>query len=74
MYRIKEEKKEEIKEYRTNSYVEKTGLTQPYVSGILNGTQKCSEIIAKAILSIKFNISFYDIRLNELLEEYFKEE
>lgn len=74
MYRIKESKKEEIKEYRTNYYVEKTGLTQPYVSGIVNGTQKCTEIIAKALLSVKFDISFYDTRLNELVKKYFEEE
>lgn len=74
MYRLKEEKKEEMKNYRTNLYVEKIGIAQPYLSSIINGTQSCSEIIAKAMLSVRYNISFYDIRLNELLKEYFKEE
>lgn len=74
MYRIKEEKIREMKEYRTNLYSEKTGLNASYLSSIINASQKCTEIIAKSILSVKFNISFYDIRLNELLKEYFKEE
>lgn len=74
MYRIKKEKIPEIKEYRTSLYSEKTGLNLAYLSAVLNANQKCSEVIAKSILSIKFNISFYDMRINELLEEYFEEE
>lgn len=74
MYRIKEDKVPEMKEYRTKLYSEKTGLNANYLSSILNSTINCSEIIAKSILSVKFNISFYDIYLNELLKEYFEEE
>ena len=74
MYRIKQEKIPEIKEYRTSLYSEKTGLNANYLSSILNATMNCSEIIAKAVLSVKFNISLYDVRLNDLLKEYFEEE
>lgn len=74
MYRIKEERIPEMKEYRTKLYSEKTGLNANYLSSILNATMGCSEIIARAILSVKFNISFYDTRLNELVKKYFEEE
>ena len=74
MYRIKENKISEMKEFRTNLYSEKTGLHPSYLSSILNASQKCTEIIAKAILSVKFDISFYDTKLNELIEKYFDEE
>lgn len=74
MYLIKEEKIKDIKKYRTSFYKEKTGLALSYVSGAINRKIKCSEITAKAILSVCFDISFYNEQMDKLLKEYFKEE
>ena len=74
MYFIREEKKEEIKKIRTNYYSKKLGITPNFVSNILNGRIKCTEITARGIISIYYDISLNDTRIEELLEEYFKEE
>lgn len=74
MYLIKEKKNEEIKRIRTKTYAEKTGLTPNYISAVLNRKLKCTEVGAKSLLSVCFDITFNDKRMEELIEEYFKEE
>lgn len=74
MYLIKEKKIEEIKKYRTSFYCKKTGLALSYLSAVTNGNLKCTEITARAILSVYFGIPISDDKMEELLKEYFKEE
>lgn len=74
MYLIKEKKNEEIKRIRTKTYAEKTGLTPNYISAVLNRKLKCTEIGAKAIISVCFDITFNNAEMEELIEEYFEEE
>lgn len=74
MYRIKDQNSEVIKIYKTGYYKRNTGANLSYLSSILNGNSNCTELLAKAILSIRFNISFTDEKMQELLEKYFEEE
>ena len=74
MYLVKKEKNDELKRIRTKCYAEKTGFTPNYISAVLNGNLKCTEPGAKAILSVSFDISFYDKQMEKLLKEYFMEE
>lgn len=74
MYLIKKEKSNDLKRIRTKCYAEKTGFTPNYISAVLNGNLKCTETGAKAILSVGFDISLNNKQMEELLEEYFKEE
>lgn len=74
MYLIKEEKKDDIKKFRTSYYSQNTGLNVSYLSSILNANQKCTEITARAILSACLEIPVSDEKMPELLNEYFREE
>lgn len=71
MYKITEDFSKIVKKYRTKYYKDVLGLNYAFVSSILNGNKNCSEIIAKGILSICFEISLSDERIPELLEKYF---
>lgn len=71
MYRITEEFTKIVKKYRTIYYKDILGLNYGFVSSILNGNKNCSEIIAKGILSICFEIPLSDEKISELLEKYF---
>ena len=74
MFLLRDEKKEDIKKIRNIIYQKKTGLTKTYLSAILNRRIKCSKVTAKALLSVAFDISFYDEQMEEKLKEYFEEE
>ena len=74
MYRVKEDMKEDLKIYRTGWYSKTIGASPNFLSAVINGKQKCTEISAKAILSVCFGISFTDEKMQELFEKYFKEE
>lgn len=71
MYKITEDFSKIVKKYRTKYYKDVLGLNYAFVSSILNGNKNCSEIIAKGILSICFEISLSDERIPKLLEKYF---
>lgn len=70
MYIIGEEFANMIKKLKTSYIAEELGMNLAYISSILNG-KKCSEIVAKGILSIYFNIAINYDSMNELLEKYF---
>mgnify|MGYP001625207093 CR=1 FL=1 len=71
MYKITEDFSKIVKKYRTKYYKDVLGLNYAFVSSILNGNKNCSEIIAKGILSICFEISLSDEKIPKLLEKYF---
>lgn len=71
MYKITEEFTKIVKKYRTKYYKDILGLNYGFVSSILNGNRNCSEIIAKGILSICFDLVLTDPIMPELLEKYF---
>ena len=71
MYKITEDFSKIVKKYRTKYYKDVLGLNYAFVSSILNGNKNCSEIIAKGILSIGFEISLSDEKIPKLLEKYF---
>ena len=68
MYLLKEEYLDFFKEIRTSVYANYVGCDQTYISSILNRNRACSETIAKALISIKFDISM------NYLEKYFAKE
>lgn len=72
MYKIRPELVEKLKDGRSNTYLSETiGRTQTMISLVLNGSQ-CSEIIAKALISVKEKIPMNDDRMEELLNYYFE--
>lgn len=74
MYRIREEYINYFKEIRTNIYAKESGCTGAFYSSVLNGNKRCTETVARAIISIRENLSFREITLRELLEKYFTRE
>lgn len=74
MYLLKEEYLDFFKEIRTSVYANYVGCDQTYISSILNRNRACSETIAKALISIKFDISFKDVSMMNYLEKYFAKE
>lgn len=74
MYKIREENNIDLKNLKTKYYQDKTGLSLSYLSSILNGNRSCIETNARAILSVRFDISFTNEKMQELLEKYFEEE
>ena len=72
MYRIRPELVEKLKDGRSNTYLsEAIGRTQTMISLVLNGSQ-CSEILAKALISVKEKIPMNDDKMEELLDYYFE--
>ena len=74
MYLLKEEYFDFFKEIRTSAYANYIGCDQTYVSSILNGNRTCSELIAPALISVKFDISFKNVSMTHYLEKYFAKE
>lgn len=70
MYKITEEFAIIIGRMKTSYISEVLGMNLAYISTILNG-KKCSQIVAKGILSIYFNIAINDKQMNELIAKYF---
>lgn len=71
MYRVKPELVDKLKDGRSNAYLcEVTGRKPTMISLVLNGT-KCSEILARALISVREKIPMNDDRMEELLNYYF---
>lgn len=71
MFHIKQELVESIKNGRTNIYLcKQLGITPTYIGQIFSG-YKCTLLTAKALISIRENISINDDRMEELLDYYF---
>lgn len=73
MYKINLETSEILRGMKNTYYAEKLGKTPVYISYVLNG-KKCSEIVAKGILSVYFNVGLNDIKIQELLDKFFIKE
>lgn len=74
MYKLREEYINEFKELRTVTYANIIGCTPDFISTVLNANKWCSEIVAKALISVKINGTLKEITTNELLEKYFVKE
>lgn len=70
MYKINEKEAEILRGMKNEYYSIKLNITPQYLSGIFNGA-KCSGLLAKGIISVYFNISLNDPRMDELIEKYF---
>ena len=71
MYLMKEELIMISKKFRLKYFQERLGLSYAFCSKIMNGKEICSEVIAKAILSICFDISFTNEDIENKLSQYF---
>lgn len=74
MYRLKQEWIELFKELKNGTYEKYIGCSSFYISGIVSGSKLCSETLAKALISVKDDISFKDEQMPILLEKYFAKE
>lgn len=74
MYSLREKYLEFFKEIRTRSYTIYTGCDKGFISSVINGNKRCSEVIAKALISIRCDISFKNENMDEYLEKYFAKE
>lgn len=74
MYRLKEESMENFKMIRTSVYSDTIGCDMAFLSSILNRNKECSEMIAKSIISVRYDIGFTEIHTLKLLEKYFIKE
>lgn len=71
MYKLKEEKKEELKSGRTYTYIStKTGLTDRYLKAVFSG-EKCRKITAIALISVRHEIPITSSEMNDYLRYYF---
>lgn len=74
MYLLKKEFLNLFKEIRTSVYTNYLGCDQTFISSILNGNKICSEVIAKALISVKFDITFKSPDMETYLKQYFAKE
>lgn len=74
MYSLKDEYLEFFKEIRTSVYANLIGCSQTLASCILNGNKMCSENLAKAFISVRFDISFKNPDMLNYLKKYFAKE
>lgn len=74
-YRVKKEKQQDLKEgIKQSALANLVGMNLNYVCNVLNSNVTCPEIVAKAIISIKENISLNDDKIITFLNYYFTEE
>ena len=71
MYKIKEENIEALSKIKLVAYSELLGLSVPALSVLFNGKATTKLSTAKAILSVAYNVSVTDSRMEELLEKHF---
>lgn len=74
MVLLKEDKTFNLQKIKIKIYCEKTGLSRPFVSGVINRRFKCTENVARSLLSVAFDISFNGEEMENKLKEYFEEE
>ena len=74
MYKIKEEYIKYFKEIRTSVYATQSGCTAAFYSSVLNGNKRCTEAIAKIIISIREDMTLKDVHIGGLLNKYFTRE
>lgn len=72
MYELKQDKKEELLDGRTITYLsEVLGLTQTHLSNILKGRGYMTQITSMCFISIKEKICITDARMSEFLDYYY---
>lgn len=71
MYIINNEESEELRLFKNIYYSKKLSTTPNHICKILNGKMQCTGIIARGILSVRFNVLLTDNQIEELLEKYF---
>lgn len=75
MYRLKQSSIDEFKLIRAVGYASLIGINDTFVSSILNANKPCSEMLARSMISVRFNISLQETdKINELLEKHFIKE
>lgn len=75
MYKIREEKKEELINGRKQRDIcDMIGITEQHLSYILSGSKGCKKPIALSLISIKEKIAVNNGRMESLLKYYFTEE
>ena len=74
MYKIKTEELGRLDLFPNKYYAEMLGLTPDYISSIKGGRLSVKTSIAKGIISLAYNISLNDYKMEELLEAHFIKE
>lgn len=72
MYIINEENVKDLKGIKYGYYSEMLDTTQQHLCAIFNGKLTCSGLLAKGIISVFYNISLKDDRIEEYMKKYFK--
>lgn len=72
MYKIRQDKKEFLLKIPQAYYAKELGLTAPHFCRVMGG-MNCSKMIAKSMLSIRFQKPIDSLEIEQLLEEYFEE-
>lgn len=72
MYKLKLEKKDELKSGRTFTYLsEKTGLTDRYIKSVFAG-DRCRKITAMILIAIRHEILVTSPEMEKYLDYYFE--
>lgn len=72
MYNVKTELVKDLKGGRTARYIAETlDVTESYISTIFNNKIKCTKIIAMGLISIRYNVAFNSVEMQELIEKHF---
>lgn len=71
MYIITDELQQITDKYKIKYFQEILGITDVYARSIINLKKPCSTVLAKAILSVCFNLVISDSKIPELLDKYF---
>ncbi len=74
MYLLKKEFIDLFKEIRTKVYAESLGCDAGFMSSVLNGNKICSEMVAKAMINVRFEVHFKSEEMTQLLTKYFAKE
>lgn len=72
MYKIRQDKKEFLLRIPQTYYAKELGLTTTHFCRVMGGIN-CSKMIAKGMLSIRFQKPIDSLEIEQLLEEYFEE-
>lgn len=72
MYKIREENLETLSRIKLIAYSELLGLSVPVLSLLFNGKSTTKLSTAKAIISVAYNISVTNEKMDELVEKHFE--
>lgn len=73
MYKIRQDKKDFLLKIPQTYYAKELGLTTTHFCRVMGGIN-CSQMIAKGMLSIRFQKPIDSLEIKQLLEEYFAKE